>query len=87
MCVCSSKVITVLYLPPTHTLEHVPIDVCFVPELRRSLPNRPFFTRKKVPQGLPLKDVDRDRIFEMAKNTDNFYHIMVQLQVSGLLIM
>lgn len=69
------------WLTLLNALEHLPIDVCFDISLRRYLPSRPFFSKKKVPQGLPLKDTDKYRIFGLAQNPDNFYHVIVQLQV------
>ena len=70
----------------THTphTDHIPIDVCFVPRIRQLLPSRSLFSRKKVPQGLPLKSEDRDRIFLMARNPDEFYKTIVNLQVSNV---
>ena len=60
---------------------HIPIDVCFVQRVRTQLPSRSFFTRKKVAQGLPLKSEDRDKIFLLARNPDEFYKTIINLQV------
>ena len=66
----------------THTLtDRHPIDVCFVQRIRQLLPRVSLFSRKKVPQGLPLKSEDRDRIFLMARNPDEFYKTIINLQV------
>ena len=78
-----SPLFSVVFVSPS---DHTPSDVCFHQELKRFLPGRSIFNKKKVPQGLPLKNSERDKIFDTARNPDLFYQVIVQLQVRGVVM-
>lgn len=61
-------------------LDHSPYDVCFNQRIRHAIPHRSIF-RPKVHQGQVLKSEDKDAIFQLAKNSDEFYRTIVKLQV------
>lgn len=62
----------------------IPEDVCFNPEVAKRLPHRPLFKKKKIVAGQPLRPEDKERVFQLASNPDNFYPLVVCLQVSLL---
>jgi ankyrin repeat protein len=54
--------------------------VCFNHELARKLPHRNLFGRKKQAAGQPLRSEDRERIFQLARQPDSFYSLIINLQ-------
>ena len=61
--------------------DHSPSDVCFNQRIRAALPHRSIFSRSKVHHGQVLKSEDKDTIFQLAMNSDEFYRTIVKLQV------
>ena len=70
-------------LPPWYYPSgRMPEDVCFNPEVARKLPHKPLFKKKKIVAGQPLHPEEKQRVFQLASNPDNFYPVVVSLQVS-----
>ena len=55
--------------------------MCFNPEVAKKLPHKPLF-KKKIVAGQPLHPEEKQRVFQLASNPDNFYPVVVSLQVS-----
>ena len=60
----------------------MPEDVCFNLEVAKKLPHKPLFKKKKIVAGQPLHPEEKQRVFQLASNPDNFYPVVVSLQVS-----
>jgi ankyrin repeat protein len=62
----------------------IPEEVCFNSELVKKLPHRPLFGRKKNNSSLPRppNDSHRRATFQLAKEPENFYSLIVALRSS-----